>query len=134
MIFKDPESWGEKFLPKWKGVEWTRRRWLLLAFALSLFVDSFLVPFSRDVDPGRSGDGMLFLILGFRAASRSELPTSVVVAGGCLTVLVLALNHGLQRTPSFLWVPIAIFLLVFVMFWGRRRADKSSPGETQARK
>lgn len=55
---------------------------LLLAFAVSLFADSFIVPLSRDVDPGRAGDGMLFLILGFRAASKSELPLSVVVAGG----------------------------------------------------
>ena len=129
MRFRDQESWGEKFLPKWKGVEWTRQRWLLLAFALSLFVDSFLVPFSRDLDPGRAGDGMLFLILGFRAASRSELPLSVVVAGGCLAALALALNHGLPETPRLLWAIVGIFLIAFVMFWGRGKADKSPSGE-----
>jgi hypothetical protein len=130
MRFKDdPKSWGEKLLPKWRGVEWTRSRWLLLAFALSLFADSFLVPLSRDVDPGRAGDGMLFLILGFRAASRSELPLSVVVAGGCLTALALALNHGMRETPRFLWAIVGIFLIAFVMFGGRRRRDKPAEAE-----
>jgi hypothetical protein len=122
MKLKDPETWGEFFLPKWKGVKWTWKRWLLLAFAISMFVDSFIVPFSRDIDPGRSGDGMLFLILGFRAASSSELPLSVVVAGGCLILLTLALNHGQLRSPSLIWTPIAVALLVFVVFWGRRKA------------
>lgn len=131
MRFKDPEGWGEKFLPRWRGVKWTRRRLFLLAFAFSLFVDSFLVPFSRDVDPGRAGDGMLFLILGFRAASTSELPLSVVIAGGCLTALTLVLNHVVQKAPSFVWAPVAIFLLAFVMFWGRRKKDKSTSGEVR---
>ncbi len=129
MTFKNSESWGEKFLPKWKGVEWTPRRWLLLAFGLAAFVDSFLVPLSRDVDPGRTGDGMLFLILGFRAASTSELPRSVVVAGGCLAALAIALNHGLRETPRFLWAIIGIFLIAFVMFWGRRRKERHAESE-----
>jgi hypothetical protein len=131
MRFNDRKSWGERFLPKWKGVEWTPRRWLLFAFALSLFVDSLFVPLSLDVDPGRAGDEMLFLILGFRAASRSELPLPVVVAGGCLTALALALNQGQLKTPSFLWAVVAIFLIAFVMFWGRRRTEK--PGEAAKR-
>jgi hypothetical protein len=129
--FNDKVSWGEKLLPKWKGVEWTRGRLLLLTFALSLFVDSFLVPFSRDVDPGRAGDGMLFLILGFRAASRSELPLSVIIAGGCLTALTLFLNHVVQKAPSFVWAPIAILLLAFVMFWGRGKRGKSNSDEVK---
>jgi hypothetical protein len=123
MRFNDRESWGERFLPKWKGVEWTSRRWIVLASGLSLFVDSFVVPLSRDVDPGRAGDGMLFLILGFRAASKSELPLPVVVASVCLTALALALNHGLPETPRFLWATVGIFLIAFVMFWGRRRKE-----------
>jgi hypothetical protein len=131
MRFNDRANWGEKLLPKWKGVEWTRRRLFLLALALALFVDSFLVPFSRDVDPGRAGDGMLFLILGFRAASTSELPLSVVLAGGCLTALTLFLNHVVQKAPSFVWAPIAILLLVFVMFWGRGKRGKSNSGEVK---
>jgi len=129
MRFNDKQSWAEKLLPKWRGVEWTRRRLVLLTFAFSLFVDSFLVPLSRDVDPGRAGDGMLFLILGFRAASTSELPLSVVVAGGCLTALTLVLNHVVQKAPSFVWAPIAILLIAFVMFWGRRKKDKATSGE-----
>jgi hypothetical protein len=122
MKLKNPESWGETFLPKMIAVPWTWKRWLLFAFAMSMFVDSFLVPFSRDVDPGRSGDGMLFLILGFRAASRSELPLSVVISGGCLAALTLALNHGFLKSPISYWTLGAIvILLLVVMFWGRRK-------------
>jgi LPXTG-motif cell wall-anchored protein len=129
MTFKDPQSWREKLLPRWRGVEWTPRRWLLLAFGLAAFVDSFLVPIPRDVDPGRAGDGMLFLILGFRAASRSKLPLSVVVAGGCLTALAIALNHGVRETPRFLWAILGILLIAFVMFWGRRRKENHAESE-----
>jgi hypothetical protein len=126
MKSNDSESWGETFLPKWKGMQWTWKRWLLLAFAMSVFVDSFIVPFSRDIDPGRSGDGILFLILGFRAVSGSELPLSVVVAGGCLVALTLDLNHGQLKPPSLIGVPIAHVLAVLVMFWGRRKAGEVS--------
>jgi multisubunit Na+/H+ antiporter MnhE subunit len=88
-------------------------------------VDSFFVPISRDVDPGRASEGILFLILGFRAVSRSELPLSVLVAGGCLSALVAALNHRLIVSPSLVWTPVAIVLLVFVMFWGLRKRSES---------
>lgn len=121
MKIKNLENSEETLLPKWKGVQWTWERWLVLAFAISMFADSFLVPFSHNADPGRAGDGLLFLILSFRAASRNELPLSVVVAAGCLAALTLALNHGLLKSPSLVWTPIAIVLLVFVMFWGRRK-------------
>lgn len=127
MKLQGPAHWGETLLPKWRGIQWTWGRGLLLAFAISLFVDSFLVPLSRDVDPGRAGDGVLFLILGFRAASRSDLPPSVVLAGGCLAALTLALNHGLLNSPSWIWTPIAIFLIVVVMFWGRGRRKHTEP-------
>jgi len=97
-----------------------------MGFALLLFADSFLVPFSRNVDPGRSGDGMLFLILGFRAASKNELPSAVVIGGGCLAMLTMALNHEVLRSPSVIWTPIAVALLLFVLLWGRKRSNGSS--------
>jgi hypothetical protein len=106
---------------------------VLLVVALSSFVDSFFVPISRNVDPGRSSEGILFLILGFRAASRSEPPLSVLVAGVCLAALVAALNHGLLASPSWLWTPIGIFLVAFVLLWGRRWRDKPTSGEKQER-
>jgi hypothetical protein len=118
-----PENWGEFFLPKWKGVKWTWKRWLFFAFAICAFVDQFFVPFYRGPDPGGSGDGMLFLILGFRVVSRSELPPSVVVAGGCLVGITLALNHGQLKSARLFLLPIVVALLVFVMFWGRRKAE-----------
>jgi hypothetical protein len=124
----------EKALRSQWGGPWTWRKILFLIIAVLSLVDSLFIPMSRDVDPGRSSEGILFLILGFRAVSGTELPASVLVAGGCLAALVAALNHRLLTSPSWLWTPIGFLLLAFVMFWGRRRADKSSPGETQARK
>jgi hypothetical protein len=67
-----------------------------------VLVRRFGFPISRDVDPGRAGEGVLFLILGFRAVSRSELPISVVMAGTCLAAISASLNHGLLRSPSLI--------------------------------
>src|SRR5712692_6265423 len=74
--------------PSWSTTRWTWSRISLLVFAVFSLVDSLFVPMSRDVDPGRASEGILFLILTFRAASRMELPVSVPVAGGCLAALV----------------------------------------------
>lgn len=122
MRVKDPETWATFFLPKFRQARWTWRRWLLLAFAISMFVDSFLVPFYGSVDPGGSGAGMLFLILGFRASSRRSIPTSVVVAGGGAAALTWALNQGLLKSPSMVWTPTLILLVLFVVFWGRGKS------------
>ena len=92
---------------------------VLLSVAVLSLIDSLLIPISRDVDPGRSGEGFLFLILGFRAVSRTALPTSVVVVGGCLVLLVSALNHRLIRSPSWIWMPAVLLCLAFVLFWAR---------------
>ena len=118
---KAPQYWGKFFLPSWKGVRWTWKRWLLLAFAIAMLVDSFLVPFYGPVDPGGSGAGILFLILGFRASSRRKLPTSVVIAGGCTAALTWTLNHRLLKSPSVVWTPLDFLLVLYVVFWGRRR-------------
>ncbi len=92
---------------------------LLLCVAVFSAIDSLFVPFARDLDPGRSGESILFLIIGFRAVSRSELPTSVVAMGACLAALVSGMNHGLLKSPSLLWTVIGFGLLAMVMFWGR---------------
>jgi hypothetical protein len=128
-------TWGEVFVPKTNSVKWTLGRWLLLAFAIAMLADSFLVPFYGPVDPGGSGAGILFLILGFRASSRRSLPASVVVAGGCAAALTLALNHRLLKSPSVVWTPLDFLLVLFVVFWGWGRAgnrDEQSQQE-QAR-
>lgn len=116
-----PPHRGEFFLPRWKGVRWTWKRWLLLAFAIAMLVDSFIVPFYGPVDPGGSGAGILFLILGFRAASRRKLPRSVVIVGGCAAALTWGLNHRLVKSPSVVWTSIDFILVLFVVFWGRGR-------------
>ena len=118
-VAKNPRPWREFFLPKWEKREWTWQMLVLLSVAVLSLIDSLLIPISRDVDPGRSGEGFLFLILGFRAASRTALPTSVVVVGGCLALLVSALNHRLIRSPSWIWMPAVLLCLAFVLFWGR---------------
>jgi hypothetical protein len=125
MKLKDPTTWGGAFLPKPNRVEWTLRRWLLLAFAIAMLVDSFIVPFYGPVDPGGSGAGMLFLILGFRASSKRKLPASVVVAGGCAAALTWALNHRFLKSPSAVWTSLDFALVLFVVFWGRGRRDDS---------
>lgn len=132
MNVKIPRTRREWLLPKAKGVKWTLARWLLFAFAVVSLVDSFFVPFYGNLDPGGSGAGMLFLILGFRASSRRKLPVSVIAAAGCAVALVLALNHRLLKSPSWVWTPLAIFLILFIVFWGRGKlgeveAPRSSP-------
>ena len=95
----------------------------LLVIAVLSLIDSRLIPISRDVDPGRTSEAILFLILSFRAVSGNEIPTPVLIAGGCLVALTAALNHLLLTSHGWIWTPIALFLLVFVMFWGRRKAE-----------
>ena len=88
------------FLSQWHGITWTWRRFLLLGLAFFSLVDSRFIPFSPNVDPGRSSEGILFLILGFRAASRREPPAFVLVCGACLATLVAALNHRLLPSST----------------------------------
>jgi hypothetical protein len=100
----------------------------LLGVAVFSGIDSFFVPFPRDLDPGRSGEGILFLVVGFRAVSRSELPTSVLVMATCLAALISCMNHGLLNSPSLIWTVIAVFLLIGVLFWGRGSRPKIENG------
>ena len=109
-------------LPRWRGVTWTWRRILLLGIGVFCLVDSLFIPVSANVDPGRSSEGILFLILVFRAASKSELPTFVLVSGACLATLVASLNHRLLASSFFLDIA-AILLLAIVMFWGRQKGQ-----------
>jgi hypothetical protein len=67
------QSFDDVLLAKWKSwskSEWSWRRTSLLIMAGIALVDSLFIPMSRDVDPGRSAEGILFLVLGFRAAAR----------------------------------------------------------------
>src|ERR1700757_407983 len=103
-ILAEPQSkWKEFFLPKWEKRLWTWRMILLLSVAVFSAVDSFFVPISRDVDPGSRGGAALFLIFGFRALSRSELPILVLAVGTCLAVLVSCFNHGIVKS-SPVWM------------------------------
>jgi hypothetical protein len=122
-------QWSKTLLPSWKPTRWTWSKIFLLAFAVFSLVDSLFIPMSRNVDPGRASEGILFLILTFRAASRQDLPTSVLFAGGFLSMLVAGLNHGLITSPSLLWTPLVFILLVYVMLWGRRKRKESPPEE-----
>ena len=101
----------------------------LLAVAILILADSLIVPYSPSLDPGRSGARILFLILGFRAVSRSELPTSVVVMGAALAALVSCMNHSLVRSPSLVWTPLVFLLLALVLLWGRRKREPKTANE-----
>src|SRR5258707_9147880 len=116
---KTEQTWKRFLLPKWEKRQWTWKMIFLLGVAVFSAIDSLFVPFSRDLDPGRSGEGLLFLIIGFRALSGSELPTSVVVMGTCLAALTSGMNHGLLKAHNFVWMGTAFFLLAMVMFWWR---------------
>src|ERR1700688_1769884 len=109
---KNAGAWQEIALPRWAQRRWTWRNIFLLAVSVFLFVDSFLVPISRDVDPGRSGEGIIFLIVAFRAVSSSELPISVLVMGTCLAALASSMNHRMLKSPSLIWTSIGIVLMV----------------------
>ena len=116
---KIQRTWGRTLLPRLEKKQWTWKMIFLLCVAVFLFVDSFFVPTSRNLDPGRSGEGILFLIIGFRAVSGRKLPISVVIVGTCLAALTSSLNHGLLKSPSWVWTSLGLLLVVFVMFWNR---------------
>lgn len=127
MRAKDTSRSGGFFLPRWKGVQWTWKRWLLLGLATLPFIDQFLMPVSR-WDQSR-GEGVLFLILGFRAAARSEPPPAVLIAGGCLVALGVATGHGFIREVSPVWTPIEFALLLFIFLsWRRGTRRRREPG------
>ena len=123
---KITQRWRDFFLPKREKIQWTWQRVSLLVIAILVFVDSLIVPYSPRLDPGRSGAGLLFLILVFRAESRSKLPTAVVVIGTLLALLVSCMNHGLLRSPRLVWTPLGILLLLLVMIWGRGKREPAA--------
>jgi hypothetical protein len=125
---KIPQDLKDFLLPKREKIQWTWQRVFLLAIAILVFVDSLIVPYSPGLDPGRSGAGLLFLILAFRAESRSKLPTAVVVMGTLLAALISCMNHGLVRSPSLVWTPLGILLLLLVVFWGRGKREPAKSG------
>lgn len=119
MKFKDPASWGKTFIPKPKYPRMTWKRWLLLAFAIALFVDQFFVHGAYD----KSDDGIVFLILAFRAVSRSELPIFVLITGTAAAVLTSAVGHHFLRDTGLLWTVAIGVLLLVTMFWHRCTRD-----------
>lgn len=125
MTVRNPRTWSKWLLPKTKHVKWTWKRWLLLAFAIYMLIDSFLVPFYGNIDPGGYGAGMLALILGTRASSNSKLPVSVVVAGGFAAALTWGLNHRFLKSSSAVWTGLVIFFVLFVVFWGRGKSEQA---------
>jgi hypothetical protein len=111
---------SEFFLPKWTPKQWGWRSITLLSIAVISLIDSLSIPMSRHIDPGQSGEGALFLLLGLRAAYEKEPPLSVVIAGALLSTLAAALNHRLLK-PSPFWIsaPVWLSLVIFVAYWGR---------------
>lgn len=121
-----PQSWKKFLLPKSEKIHWTWQRISLLCVAVFAFLDSLIVPYSLNLDPGRSGAGVLFLIVSFLAVSKAELLTSLLLIGTVLTALVSCMNHGLVRSPSLFWTPIGILLLALVLLWGRGKREAGS--------
>lgn len=116
----NPGKWSDVFLPQPKRVNWTWKRWLLLALATCVFVDQFFV---RGYDD-RSAEGILVLILAFRAVPKSELPVLVLVAGAAAAVLTSATFHQLLGATSILWTLVIGLLVLTVMFWHRGKRER----------
>jgi hypothetical protein len=125
MMSKTPTTWRGMLLPKPNRVKWTWKRYLLLAFSIALLLDSFFVPFHGNVDPGGAGEGMLAILLGARAASICELPLSVVISAAAVVALAFASDHRLLKSPSMIWTPLGIFLVLVVLFRGRGKRDQA---------
>jgi hypothetical protein len=108
------------FLPKWTPKQWGWRSITLLSIAVISLIDSLFIPMSRDIDPGHSGEGAVFFLLGVRAAYKKEPPLSVVIAGALLSALTAALKHlSLKPFPSWISAGVTLLLVIFVGFWGR---------------
>jgi hypothetical protein len=117
---------SEFFLPKWTPKQWGWRSITLLSIAVISLIDLLSIPMSRDIDPGQSGEGALFFILGIRAAYKKEPPLSVVIAGALLSTMDAALNHRLLKPfPFWISAPVALLLVIFVLFWGRGKRAQS---------
>ena len=117
---------SEFFLPKWTPKQWGWRSITLLSIAVISLIDSLSIPMSRDIDPGQVGEGALFFILGVRAAYKKDPPLSVVIAGALSFTLDAALNHRLLKPfPFWISAPVALLLVIFVVFWGRGESKGS---------
>jgi cellulose synthase/poly-beta-1,6-N-acetylglucosamine synthase-like glycosyltransferase len=128
MKFRDPTTWGQTFLPKPKYPRMTWKRWLLLVFAIFIFVDQFFVHGYYN----KSDEGILVLVLAFRAVSSSEFPIFVLLAGVVAALLTSATSHGLLRATSMLWIIVIGVLLLVVLFWHRRKSDQIAAIPTSA--
>lgn len=115
---RNPEARGSAFLPKFRRVHWTWKRWLLIAFSIVPFIDQSFIPLARW--DNHSAEGMLFLILGFRAAAAAEPPLYVIVAAVGLVSLVAAISHGILPEVSPIWTPVGFALLFFIALTWRK--------------
>jgi hypothetical protein len=98
-------------------------------------VDSLFIPMTRDVDPGRSAEGISFLVLSFGAAARRiDPPASVVIAAACLIALTASLNHMLLKSPSSIWTPAGFLLLAFLMLGGQTAGSQEAKSTRHLRK
>lgn len=128
MTVKELNGREARCLPSFRRIRWTWRRWLLLGLAIVPFVDQFLIPISLWDD--RRGEGMLFLILTFRAMASAEPPLAVAAACACLVALSAAMGHGVVREVSPVWTPIAFGLLIFIVLtW--RKGRKGAPPDAK---
>jgi hypothetical protein len=126
---KEAESRRSFFLPKFRHVRWTWRRWALLCVAVVPFADQFFLPTSRWDDS--SSQGILFLILAFRAVAEAEPPPFVVVAGACMASLMTAISHGIVHEVSPIWTPLGLALIVFLLLTWRRGRKDAPPDSTR---
>ena len=105
----------------------------MLAVASLAASDVLFADFGRD--PGPRGIAALFLVIGFRALSKTDPPIPVVAASALLTALVLFLNHSKVSCPRYICLSVAAAMLLTILFWGRsgRTHRRSEATETRYR-
>jgi len=92
------------------------------------------VLFARfDRDPGPRGISALFLVIGFRALSKTDPPIPVVAASALLTALVLFLNHSKVSCPRYICLTMVAAMLLTILFWGRIGRTNRRPEATETR-
>jgi hypothetical protein len=122
------EKWKQIFLPETSPTQWTWQMIFLVCVSVLVLVDTFFVSDSPHLDPGVEGEGMLFLILGFRAASRRGLSTPIMLLGTGLAIYTSCLNHRLLVIrPNSLSVLTELALLFILILCGYTRKSVALP-------
>jgi hypothetical protein len=125
---RQQEKWASFFLPNEAPRHWTWQMIFLACVAVLVFVDTFFIYDSPQLDPGVTGEGMLFMVLALRAVNRRGLSTPIMLVGTGLAIFTSCLNHRLLVfRPNSFSVLTALALALILIFCGYTRKTIESP-------